>query len=86
MRNASGVLFGLALIALIGSVAYNVAAYIEIATEVRSGSAFMNPPLSLQQVVYSILTSAGNCALPLFGAAVLWRWDRAGNVRGEVVK
>src|SRR3546814_5254735 len=68
MRFAAAILLGLAILIVAGTIAFNVMA----ATEFHE----LRQNFSNTQMVMSIVLSLENGALPLFGAALLWRLDR----------
>ena len=76
MRSAAAILFGMAIFIAAGIIAYHLFMYIETARSVDSGSMAMSPPLSMSHFVFSALTALSGAALPLFGAAIIWRIDR----------
>src|SRR3546814_20454752 len=78
MRLAAAILLGLAILIVAGTIAFNVMA----ATEFHE----LRQNFSNTQMVMSIVLSLENGALPLFGAALLWRLDRRWGGTGKAAE
>ena len=76
MRNSSKILFWIAVIIVAGNALYHIYMFVEMRAAIESGRMSVSPQLSVSQITFAVMSSLGGAAIPLFGAAALWRADR----------